>query len=401
MLKRAKLGIALVVIGVVNWYPSVEAAQTDYNIGEPAGSELNIGLGPRPVAMGEAFVSSSQWNDDEQQDYPKRSSGVIFRQGIRATTLGGTGLVLWDEDSELSLFNMGNTAGLAFEDQANRLDIGGRYDSLDTLSLGKPGSEYQGATFWLHDTWVGNAFLLATFPYEISYIYGGLRTAFYVAEMTVVGLRVNIFGISEGSEEYPARGAKMSQQISLGHRFGNLLGDGWDVDLGAVYSSDGRTKQYDLDALLLAMQDLQIGLSLQYQDNPRAILDAVMAGTVEGKMKVLNARDYEITFGALFEMMGKETKDESCSLHFGAGIKLWQWLLLAGQIGKQLGDSGVDIHLGLEITPINDWSVRFGICNARLTASIGFDLTGIIKVDTWVGLDPWGFDSGLGLTLFY
>jgi hypothetical protein len=66
MIRRAGLGWG--VVAVLAWIGAAGAAQTNYDIGKVGGSELKIGLGPRPVAMGEAFVAladdlnTTAWN---------------------------------------------------------------------------------------------------------------------------------------------------------------------------------------------------------------------------------------------------------------------------------------------------------------------------------------------------
>jgi hypothetical protein len=55
---------AVVVIGLI--VTSTFAEQTNFDIGKVGGSELKIGLGPRPVAMGEAFVGKA---DDANATY--------------------------------------------------------------------------------------------------------------------------------------------------------------------------------------------------------------------------------------------------------------------------------------------------------------------------------------------
>jgi hypothetical protein len=66
MLRRTGWGWG--VLAVLAWVGVAGAAQTNYDIGKVGGSELKIGLGPRPVAMGEAFVgladdlNTTAWN---------------------------------------------------------------------------------------------------------------------------------------------------------------------------------------------------------------------------------------------------------------------------------------------------------------------------------------------------
>jgi hypothetical protein len=59
---------------------SVAAEQTNYDIGKVGGSELKIGLGPRPVAMGEAFVAKA----DDLNSTAWNPAGLSQIQGLQA-----------------------------------------------------------------------------------------------------------------------------------------------------------------------------------------------------------------------------------------------------------------------------------------------------------------------------
>jgi len=59
---------------------SAMAEQTNYDIGKVAGSELKIGLGPRAVAMGEAFVAKA----DDLNSTAWNPAGLSQIQGLQA-----------------------------------------------------------------------------------------------------------------------------------------------------------------------------------------------------------------------------------------------------------------------------------------------------------------------------
>lgn len=67
MIRRWYPGISLLA-ALLLFCGSVGADQTDYAVGQTASPELKVGMGPRPVAMGEAFVgqaddlNSTAWN---------------------------------------------------------------------------------------------------------------------------------------------------------------------------------------------------------------------------------------------------------------------------------------------------------------------------------------------------
>lgn len=72
---------------------SAMAAQTNYDIGKVAGSELKIGLGPRAVAMGEAFIAKADdlnataWNPAGLGQVAGISAGFMHNIYLEDTSL--------------------------------------------------------------------------------------------------------------------------------------------------------------------------------------------------------------------------------------------------------------------------------------------------------------------------
>jgi hypothetical protein len=71
----------------------------------------------------------------------------------RILAMGGIKMAVEDETTQLTLFNFGNPAGLAFLPRNNRIDVGfsghfqERSSDLDQITFGGTGSEYQGIIF--------------------------------------------------------------------------------------------------------------------------------------------------------------------------------------------------------------------------------------------------------------
>ncbi len=71
----------------------VNAEQTDSPIGQVGGAELKIGFGPRPVAMGEAFVAqaddlnSTAWNPAGLAQIPGHEAGFMHSIYLEETSL--------------------------------------------------------------------------------------------------------------------------------------------------------------------------------------------------------------------------------------------------------------------------------------------------------------------------
>ncbi|MCK5217986.1 hypothetical protein KAR10_00590 [bacterium] len=90
--------------------------------------------------------------------------------GWRVESMGGTGLCIQDETTDLTLFNFENIAGLALNKKMDRLDLAAGYsvdiaeEATTTVldkkifnsiySFGQTGTEYQGLTCWLNDNLV-------------------------------------------------------------------------------------------------------------------------------------------------------------------------------------------------------------------------------------------------------
>jgi hypothetical protein len=81
----------------------------------------------------------------------------------RVQTMGGAGLGIEDETTNLTIFNHENLAGLVLNPKANRLDFGAFYNSESIkqgdytttnsdMELTRPGAEYRGLTYWLDDS---------------------------------------------------------------------------------------------------------------------------------------------------------------------------------------------------------------------------------------------------------
>ena len=83
----------LCVAGLGSGVGVVKAEQTDYSIGQVGGSELKIGFGPRPVAMGEAFVAqaddlnSTAWNPAGLAQIPGHEAGFMHNIYLEETSL--------------------------------------------------------------------------------------------------------------------------------------------------------------------------------------------------------------------------------------------------------------------------------------------------------------------------
>ncbi|MEW6516802.1 MAG: PorV/PorQ family protein [candidate division FCPU426 bacterium] len=75
----AKTGV-LMLAATFCWVAAAGAAQTNFDIGKVGGSELKIGLGPRPVAMGEAFVAKA----DDLNAPSWNAAGLAQINGIQA-----------------------------------------------------------------------------------------------------------------------------------------------------------------------------------------------------------------------------------------------------------------------------------------------------------------------------
>jgi hypothetical protein len=89
-LLKIAVGLAIIMIlphGVV-W-----AEQTNYDIGKVGGSELKLGLGPRPVAMGEAFVAKADdvngvaWNPAGLSQAKGSQIGFMHNLYVQETSL--------------------------------------------------------------------------------------------------------------------------------------------------------------------------------------------------------------------------------------------------------------------------------------------------------------------------
>jgi hypothetical protein len=70
----------LTTAAVVCWVAAAQAAQTNFDIGKVGGSELKIGLGARPVAMGEAFVAKA----DDLNAPSWNAAGLAQISGLQA-----------------------------------------------------------------------------------------------------------------------------------------------------------------------------------------------------------------------------------------------------------------------------------------------------------------------------
>ncbi len=72
---------------------SAMAEQTNYDIGKVGGSELKIGLGPRPVAMGEAFVAKADdlnctaWNPAGLSQMKGYQAGFMHNMYLQETSM--------------------------------------------------------------------------------------------------------------------------------------------------------------------------------------------------------------------------------------------------------------------------------------------------------------------------
>ncbi len=82
----------IVFLGLASALP-LAADQTNYAIGKVGGSELKIGLGPRPVAMGEAFVAkaddlnSTAWNPAGLAQLTGYQAGFMHNIYLQETSL--------------------------------------------------------------------------------------------------------------------------------------------------------------------------------------------------------------------------------------------------------------------------------------------------------------------------
>ncbi|MCK5242550.1 PorV/PorQ family protein [bacterium] len=120
---------AAAVIGLVA--TATFADQTNFDIGKVGGSELKIGLGPRPVAMGEAFVAKA---DDANATY-WNPAGLGQIQGYHASFMHN----IYLEDTSLEYLayaqNLFEGAGIG----ANLMILNfGSMDKVDIDSSGLP-----------------------------------------------------------------------------------------------------------------------------------------------------------------------------------------------------------------------------------------------------------------------
>ncbi len=107
------------------------AAQTNFDIGKIGGPELKIGLGPRPVAMGEAFVAKADdWNASAWN-----SAGLAQIEGLEAGFMHN----IYLEDTSLEYLgfatNLFEGAGIG----ANIMILNfGKMDKVEVDSAGLP-----------------------------------------------------------------------------------------------------------------------------------------------------------------------------------------------------------------------------------------------------------------------
>jgi hypothetical protein len=109
----------------------VWADQTNYNIGQVGGSELKIGLGARPVAMGEAFVAQA----DDLNTTAWNPAGLSQIQGIQAGFMHN--IYLQDTSMEYLAYAQNLFPGAGIGANVTYLNYGSldKYDEVNGLPV--------------------------------------------------------------------------------------------------------------------------------------------------------------------------------------------------------------------------------------------------------------------------
>jgi hypothetical protein len=130
-MKKLLMVLGVLVIIMIVPYGAVWAEQTNYNIGKVGGSEFKLGLGARPVAMGEAFVALA----DDLNSTAWNPAGLSQVQGINAGFMHN--LYLQDTSLEYLAYAQNLFAGAGIGVNVTYLNYGSldKYDEVNGLPV--------------------------------------------------------------------------------------------------------------------------------------------------------------------------------------------------------------------------------------------------------------------------